>query len=84
MIRYQQNVLLTDAEMVPSLLAHLNITHVSLASHSGGDIYLLNTMLTYPCLLHPETPYVCFFAPWVVRTLQSREPEDVHAWALDS
>ncbi|KAF3048761.1 hypothetical protein E8E11_007087 [Didymella keratinophila] len=55
----------TWLEMVPSLLAHLNITHVSLASHSGGDIYLLNTMLTYPCLLYPETTYVCFFAPWV-------------------
>ncbi|KAJ4985649.1 hypothetical protein SVAN01_08824 [Stagonosporopsis vannaccii] len=52
-------------EMVPSLLAHLNIAHVSLASHSGGDIYLMNTLLTYPYLLHPETPYVCFFAPWV-------------------
>lgn len=55
--------------MVPLLLAHLDIAHVSLASHSGGDIYLLNTLLTYPSLLHPETPYVCFFAPWVVRIL---------------
>lgn len=54
--------------MVPLLLAHLNIAHISLASHSGGDIYLVNTLLTYPYLLHPETPYVCFFAPWVVRT----------------
>ncbi|CAO2648020.1 Nn.00g089420.m01.CDS01 [Neocucurbitaria sp. VM-36] len=52
-------------EMVPQLLAHLKISHVSLASHSGGDIYLLNTMLTYPNLLHPVNPYVCFFAPWV-------------------
>lgn len=59
--------MLTSTEMVPSLLAYLNITHISLASHSGGDIYLLNTLLTYPFLLHPETPYVCFFAPWVVR-----------------
>ena len=72
MIKHLSKALLTDAEMVPSLLAHLNITHVSLASHSGGDIYLLNTMLTYPCLLHPETPYVCFFAPWVVRTSETR------------
>ncbi|KAH6616611.1 hypothetical protein C7974DRAFT_318663, partial [Boeremia exigua] len=55
----------TWLEMVPLLLAHLNITHVSLASHSGGDVYLLNTLLTYPYLLHPGTPYVCFFAPWV-------------------
>ena len=51
--------------MVPQLLAHLNIPHVALASHSGGDIYLLNTALAYPHLLHPETPYICFFAPWV-------------------
>tara|TARA_R110002003_G_scaffold290_6_gene18570 strand:+ start:6127 stop:7035 length:909 start_codon:yes stop_codon:yes gene_type:complete len=51
--------------MVPRLLEHLDIPHVSLASHSGGDIFLLNIMLTYPHLLHPEHPYVCFFAPWV-------------------
>ena len=51
--------------MVPKLLAHLNISHVSVASHSGGDIYLMNLVLTYPHLLHPEKPYVCFFAPWV-------------------
>jgi hypothetical protein len=52
-------------EMVPQLLAHLNISHVSIASHSGGDIYLMNTILSYPHLLHPTNPYVCFFAPWV-------------------
>ncbi|KAI8937139.1 hypothetical protein NX059_006353 [Plenodomus lindquistii] len=52
-------------EMVPRLLEHLHIPHVSLASHSGGDIYLLNTVLTYPNLLHPINPYICFFAPWV-------------------
>lgn len=69
MSSYHYNASLTEAEIVPSLLAHLNITHVSLASHSGGDIYLVNTVLTYPRLLHPETPYICFFAPWVVRTL---------------
>lgn len=51
--------------MVPQLLTHLNVSHVSLASHSGGDIYLLNTILTYPDLLHPVNPYVAFFAPWV-------------------
>ncbi|KAF1828788.1 hypothetical protein BDW02DRAFT_643257 [Decorospora gaudefroyi] len=52
-------------EMVPQLLSHLNISHVAIASHSGGDIYLVNTILTYPHLLNPEHPYVCFFAPWV-------------------
>lgn len=52
-------------EMVPQLLKHLKVSHVSLASHSGGDIYLINTVLTYPNLLHPINPYLCFFAPWV-------------------
>jgi hypothetical protein len=56
---------LTSVEMVPRLLHHLGIRYISLASHSGGDIYLINTMLTYPYLLHPHQPYVCFFAPWV-------------------
>jgi pimeloyl-ACP methyl ester carboxylesterase len=55
----------TCTEMVPALLTHLKISHVSLASHSGGDIYLLNIILTYPHLLHPTNPYICFFAPWV-------------------
>ncbi|PSN70437.1 hypothetical protein BS50DRAFT_585862 [Corynespora cassiicola Philippines] len=52
-------------EMLPSLLAHLSIPHVSFASHSGGDIYLLNALLALPHLLHPSRPYVCMFAPWV-------------------
>ncbi|KAH7400780.1 hypothetical protein DE146DRAFT_611778 [Phaeosphaeria sp. MPI-PUGE-AT-0046c] len=52
-------------EMVPQLLKRLNIPYVSLASHSGGSIYLLNTLLAYPHLLHPHQPYVCLFAPWV-------------------
>jgi hypothetical protein len=51
--------------MVPQLLTHLSISHVSVVSHSGGDIYLMNLILAYPQLLHPERPYVCFFAPWV-------------------
>lgn len=51
--------------MVPKLLEHLSVPFVSLASHSGGSIYLLNTLLAYPHLLHPHRPHVCFFAPWV-------------------
>jgi hypothetical protein len=51
--------------MVPQLLAHLNISHVSIASHSGGDIYLMNFILAYPHLLNPNHSYVAFFAPWV-------------------
>jgi hypothetical protein len=51
--------------MVPPLLEYLNVPYVSLASHSGGSIFLLNTLLAYPHLLHPHKPYVCLFAPWV-------------------
>ncbi|KAF2655882.1 hypothetical protein K491DRAFT_598093 [Lophiostoma macrostomum CBS 122681] len=61
----QHQRIATWLEIVPALLAHLKISHVSLASHSGGDIYLFNTLLTFPHLLHPTTPYVTFFAPWV-------------------
>ncbi|KAL6711222.1 hypothetical protein ACN47E_005753 [Coniothyrium glycines] len=64
-------------ELVPQLLAHLDIPYVSLASHSGGDVYLLNTLLAYPQLLHPQTPYVCFFAPWVHPT----HSKVAHMWA---
>jgi hypothetical protein len=53
------------AEIVPQLLAHLGIAHVAIASHSGGVIYALNTMLALPHILHPTTPYVTFWAPWV-------------------
>ena len=55
----------TYVAMIPQLLEHLEIRHVSLASHSFGTIYLLNTLLLYPHLLHPKRPYVAFFAPWV-------------------
>ena len=55
----------TYVAMIPKLLEHLGIRHVSLASHSFGTIYLLNTLLLYPHLLHPKRPYVAFFAPWV-------------------
>jgi pimeloyl-ACP methyl ester carboxylesterase len=55
----------TYIDMIPKLLQHLGIERVSLAAHSFGTIYLINTMLTYPHLLHPERPYVAFFAPWV-------------------
>ncbi|KAF1842098.1 uncharacterized protein K460DRAFT_409525 [Cucurbitaria berberidis CBS 394.84] len=69
----------TWLEMVPPLLAHLRIPYVSLASHSGGDIYLLNTMLTHPHILHPTNPYVCFFAPWV----HPSHTKVMHMWATE-
>ncbi|KAF2687376.1 hypothetical protein K458DRAFT_296874 [Lentithecium fluviatile CBS 122367] len=52
-------------EIVPQLLAHLNISHISLAGYSGGVVYALSTMLTYPNLLHPTKPHACLFSPWV-------------------
>jgi hypothetical protein len=45
-------------ETVPALLQHLNIKHVSLASHSAGTVYLLNTLYHFPHLLEPENPRV--------------------------
>ena len=45
-------------ELVPQLLAHLGIKHVSLVSHSAGTIYLLNTLYHYRSILHPEKPFV--------------------------
>ncbi|KAK1147330.1 hypothetical protein N8T08_001407 [Aspergillus melleus] len=45
-------------DLVPRLLAHLNIPHVALASHSAGMIYLLNTLFHCRELLHPERPRI--------------------------
>ena len=52
-------------KIVPTLLQHLNIRHVSLAAHSGGTIYALSTLLYLRHLLHPTTPYIALCAPWV-------------------
>jgi pimeloyl-ACP methyl ester carboxylesterase len=51
--------------MLPKLLAHLGIEHVSVAAHSFGTVYAINFLLLYPESLHPERPYVAFWAPWV-------------------
>lgn len=52
-------------ETVPVLLAHLKTPHVTLLSHSAGAIFLLNTLYTYPQILHPQTPTAILLAPWV-------------------
>ncbi|KAJ5170187.1 uncharacterized protein N7500_002970 [Penicillium coprophilum] len=52
-------------ETVPRLLAHLDIQHVSLVSHSAGTMYLLNTLYYCRDILYPEKPMVTFLAPWV-------------------
>jgi pimeloyl-ACP methyl ester carboxylesterase len=45
-------------ELVPLLLGHLQIEHVTLVSHSAGTIYLLNTLIRCRNILHPNTPLV--------------------------
>ncbi|KAK2609201.1 hypothetical protein QQS21_002283 [Conoideocrella luteorostrata] len=52
-------------ELVPQLLAHLGIRHVSLVSHSAGTIYLLNTLYSCRDVLSPTRPYAALMAPWV-------------------
>ncbi|KAK1986176.1 hypothetical protein LZ30DRAFT_778511 [Colletotrichum cereale] len=52
-------------EMVPALLRHLGVRHVSLAAHSAGTIYALNTLLHQRRLLSPSRPYVALVTPWV-------------------
>lgn len=48
----------TWIEVVPRLLAHLQIEHVVLAAHSAGTIYLLNTLLRCRDILDPNKPLV--------------------------
>lgn len=43
---------------MPFLLAHLDIKHVALVSHSAGTIYLLNTLHHHRDILHPDQPFV--------------------------
>ncbi|WYZ41799.1 hypothetical protein EsH8_V_000694 [Colletotrichum jinshuiense] len=52
-------------EMVPALLEHLGVRHISVASHSCGTIYALNTLLHLRHLLSPTRPYVGLCTPWV-------------------
>ncbi|KAJ5976887.1 hypothetical protein N7501_000229 [Penicillium viridicatum] len=55
----------TWIEIVPRLLAHVGIQHVSLASHSAGTIYLLNTLYHCRDILYPKQPMATLLAPWV-------------------
>ena len=57
--------LIPNTEIVPALLQHLNIQHVSLVCHSGGTVYGLNTLLYLRHILHPTRPYVALCAPWI-------------------
>lgn len=51
------------AEMVPKLLEHVRARYITIASHSGGIVYALNTMLTYPQLLHHRSRTCAFLHP---------------------
>ncbi|KAH8648624.1 hypothetical protein BX600DRAFT_517991 [Xylariales sp. PMI_506] len=51
--------------IVPALLNHLGIEHVSLVAQSGGAIYAANTLLHLRHILDPARPYAAFCAPWV-------------------
>jgi hypothetical protein len=53
-------------ETVPRLLAHLDIQHVALASHSAGTIYLLNTLYSCREILDPKKPMVTFQGMFLV------------------
>jgi hypothetical protein len=56
-------------ELVPKLLAHLGIEHVSLMSHSAGTIYLLNTLYEYPDILYPDRPFVALMGKSISSSL---------------
>ncbi|BCS17351.1 alpha/beta hydrolase [Aspergillus puulaauensis] len=49
-------------DLVPRLLAHLEIQRVSLASHSAGTMYLFNTWLKCRDFVNPV---IFLLAPWV-------------------
>ena len=55
----------THLATIPALLSHLRIKHVTLASHSGGAPYLLQTLLAHRGLLHPDRPHVVVLAPFI-------------------
>lgn len=52
-------------EIVPALLAHLQIPHVSVVCQSGGAIYAVSILLHLRHLLHPQRPYLAMGAPWI-------------------
>jgi hypothetical protein len=45
-------------QMVPAQISHLGIERVALGCHSGGIIYLLNSLLWLSHALSPTNPYI--------------------------
>ncbi|KAI9647311.1 hypothetical protein NHQ30_003696 [Ciborinia camelliae] len=58
-------------ETIPLLLKHLNIKHVSIASHSAGTIYALNIITRLPHIVCPSRPRITLLSPWVHQDLSS-------------
>ncbi|KAM3534155.1 hypothetical protein MY4038_002545 [Beauveria bassiana] len=54
--------------VIPALLTHLNIKHVSVGCHSAGTVYALDFILHHPEFLHPERPYLAIAGPWILPT----------------
>ncbi|KAM3464806.1 hypothetical protein NHJ6243_002129 [Beauveria neobassiana] len=52
-------------ELVPLLLAHLNIPHITIVSHCAGTVYALNLLYRCRDILNPERPIAVLLAPWV-------------------
>jgi hypothetical protein len=52
-------------ETVPALLRTINAQHVSIAAHSCGAIYALNTIYELPWILPPSNRKLYLFSPWV-------------------
>ena len=66
-----ENRIQTVLDVIPLLLAHLKITHISLACQSSGTIYGFNLLSAYPDLLSPTNPSITFFSPWVHQSISS-------------
>ncbi|ORY64304.1 uncharacterized protein BCR38DRAFT_458026 [Pseudomassariella vexata] len=52
-------------ETVPLLMRTINAQHVSIAAHSCGVIYALNTIYELPWILPPSNRKLYLFSPWV-------------------
>lgn len=64
--------LATWIEMVPRLLAHLQIKHVALAAHSAGTMYLLNTLFRCRDILDKNRPLVALIGMVSVPSVRTK------------
>ncbi|EXJ85984.1 hypothetical protein A1O1_06353 [Capronia coronata CBS 617.96] len=52
-------------EVMPALLNHLGIKHVSVGCHSAGTVFGLDFAVHNPQFLHPSRPYIALAGPWI-------------------